>query len=289
MGLGGMLPMGVLEDQSALCGRLCSTLNSWTIARAKKTQERSRWCLTWLQAIERIRRPVVRACDAFRFFPGRPCVCYAVILSTSGLFSVKGALLSRSRPSRPLFVGQNGVACSFCMLLQTLSDVKSVSACKAEDFRGRYHSFYSMAEQGTDRHWREGVKGDENGSVREGFWSCRSRKEERKGRARCLRHMQLSRREECVHFPRKILRVLCGFFEHQREDHFEECVAGRPTPSRPSSWVCMELFALSHCVQDALCEVMKVNPPMKVKMFVDGVTASWYGRTWGLPDILNKF
>ena len=58
-------------------------------------------------------------------------------------------------------------------------------------------------------------------------------------------------------FPRKILRVLCGFFEHQGRVQFEGCVAEHLqtiTAILPASkWSCLLLFVL----RDALSEVTK--------------------------------
>ena len=52
-----------------------------------------------------------------------------------------------------------------------------------------------------------------------------------------------------INFPMKILRVLCGHFEHQRRVHFEGCVAEPlQTITAFLPWVEVELFASSHCV-----------------------------------------
>ena len=67
-------------------------------------------------------------------------------------------------------------------------------------------------------------------------------------------------------FPRKILRVLCGYFEHQRRVQFEGCVAG---PRRTitailpgSKWSCLLLGIV---LQDALSEVTTIYPPLKLR------------------------
>ena len=65
-------------------------------------------------------------------------------------------------------------------------------------------------------------------------------------------------------FSRKILLVLCGYFEHQRRVQFEGCVA-EPlqtiTAIIPGSkWSCLLLRIV---LQDALSEVTKQNPPLK--------------------------
>ena len=66
--------------------------------------------------------------------------------------------------------------------------------------------------------------------------------------------------------PRKILRVLCGYFEHQRRVQFEGCVA-EPlqtiTAILPGSkWSCMLLRIV---LQDALSEVTKKSPAAEVE------------------------
>ena len=75
-------------------------------------------------------------------------------------------------------------------------------------------------------------------------------------------------------FPRKILRVLCGYFKHQRRVQFEGCVA-EPlqtiTAILPGSkWSC--LF-LRNVLQDALSEVTKIFPSLKLRVFVDDIYA----------------
>ena len=80
-------------------------------------------------------------------------------------------------------------------------------------------------------------------------------------------------------FPRKILRVLCGFCEHQRRAQFEGCAA---EPLRTitailpgSKWSCLLLRIL---LQDALSEVTKNYLPLKLRVFVDDITASVKGE-----------
>ena len=77
-----------------------------------------------------------------------------------------------------------------------------------------------------------------------------------------------------VNFPRKILRVLCGYFEHRRRVQFEGCVA---EPLRTisailpgSKWSCLPLRIV---LQDALSEVTKNYLPLKLTVFVDDMTA----------------
>ena len=80
-------------------------------------------------------------------------------------------------------------------------------------------------------------------------------------------------------FPRKILRVLCGYSEHQWRVQFEGCVA-EPlqtiTAIMPGSkWSSMLLRIV---LQDALSEVTEVYPPLKLRVFVDDIAASGNGR-----------
>ena len=68
---------------------------------------------------------------------------------------------------------------------------------------------------------------------------------------------------------RKILRVLCGYFEHERPVQFEGCVA-EPlqtiTAILPGSkWSCSLLRIV---LQDAVSEVTQSYPPLKLKVFV---------------------
>ena len=74
-------------------------------------------------------------------------------------------------------------------------------------------------------------------------------------------------------FPRKILRVLCGYFEHQRRVQFDRCVA-EPLQTITaillgSEWSCLHLRIV---LRDALSEVMQV-PPLRLKVVVDEITA----------------
>ena len=74
-------------------------------------------------------------------------------------------------------------------------------------------------------------------------------------------------------FPRKILRVLCGYFEHQRRVQFEGC-AGEPLQITAilsgSKWSCLHLGIV---LQDALSEVTKNYTHLKLRVFVDDITA----------------
>ena len=80
-------------------------------------------------------------------------------------------------------------------------------------------------------------------------------------------------------FPKKILRVLCGYFEHQRRAQFEGCVA-EPlrtiTAMLPGSkWSCLLLRIV---LQDALREVTQIHLPLKLRVFVDDITAPLMGK-----------
>ena len=75
-------------------------------------------------------------------------------------------------------------------------------------------------------------------------------------------------------FPRKILWVLRGFFEHQRRVQFEGCAAEPLTTVTAilpgSKWSCLLLRVVLH---DALSEVTKITPSLKLRVFVDEKTA----------------
>ena len=80
-------------------------------------------------------------------------------------------------------------------------------------------------------------------------------------------------------FPRKILRVLCGYFEHQTRVQFDGCVAEPLTTFTAilpvSKWSCL---LLRFVLQDASSEVTKIIPPLKLRVFVDDITALLMGR-----------
>ena len=87
-------------------------------------------------------------------------------------------------------------------------------------------------------------------------------------------------------FPMKILRVRCGFFEHQRRVQFEGCAAKPPTTITAllpgSKWSC----SLSRTVlQDALSEVTKIDPSLKLRVFVDDITALVKGRNKDVAEM----
>ena len=80
-------------------------------------------------------------------------------------------------------------------------------------------------------------------------------------------------------FPRKILRVLCGYFEHQRRVQFEGCAAEPLTTITAflpgSKWRCLLLRIV---LQDALSEVTNIYPSFKPRVFVNDITALVKGK-----------
>ena len=84
-------------------------------------------------------------------------------------------------------------------------------------------------------------------------------------------------------FPRKMLRVLCGYFEHERgecssKDVWRNC----STPSRPS---CRDLRIV---LQDAPSEITKICPSLKLRVFVDDIKALLMGRNQELVEKAKK-
>ena len=75
-------------------------------------------------------------------------------------------------------------------------------------------------------------------------------------------------------FPRKTLRVLCGYFERQRRVQFEGCAAEPLTTITAilpgPRWSCLLLRIV---VQDALSQVTINYPTLKMRVFVDDITA----------------
>ena len=83
-------------------------------------------------------------------------------------------------------------------------------------------------------------------------------------------------------FTRKILRVLCGYFEHQQRVQFGRCVA-EPLETitaitHGSKWSCLFFRVVLH---DALRKVMKVYSLLKLKVFA--VQVESVGRGSALP------
>ena len=81
-------------------------------------------------------------------------------------------------------------------------------------------------------------------------------------------------------FPRKILRVLCGYSEHQRRVHLEGCVAEpRQTVTAifpGSKWNCLLPRVV---LQDALGEATKGYPLLNLRVFVDDITGLLMRKT----------
>ena len=80
-------------------------------------------------------------------------------------------------------------------------------------------------------------------------------------------------------FPRKILRLLCDYFERQRRVQFEGCAA-EPLPTISailpgSKWSCLLPLIV---LQDASSEVTKIYPPLKLRVFVGDITAVLEGK-----------
>ena len=116
----------------------------------------------------------------------------------------------------------------------------------------------------------------------------------RAGSIWCLvwpRHLSGSVSQWCGRrfFSRYILRALCANFEHQRRVQFEGCVA-EPLQTITailfgSKWSCLLLRVV---LQDALSEVMKVYPPLNLRVFVDDITAFMQGQHKDLPSLAEK-
>ena len=88
-------------------------------------------------------------------------------------------------------------------------------------------------------------------------------------------------------FLRKISRVPCGYFEHQRRVEFEGCVA-EPlqtiTAILPGSeW---SRLLLRIVLQNALSELTKFHPPLKLRVVVDDITA--LGKNREVAEMAKK-
>ena len=64
--------------------------------------------------------------------------------------------------------------------------------------------------------------------------------------------------------------MLRGYFEEQRRVQVEGCVAESLQTLPGSKWSCLLLRLV---LQDALSEVAKIYPPLKLRVFVDDITA----------------
>ena len=107
--LNGMPLLGEMEELSERCGKACWKRKDSKTRQEKKVEERPLWLRTW-------RKP--SSGSVFQWFGrgerilvslGRYCGCYVGTSSTSGVFSLKDAWRSRSRPSRPFSQGQSGL------------------------------------------------------------------------------------------------------------------------------------------------------------------------------------
>ena len=100
---------------------------------------------------------------------------------------------------------------------------------------------------------------------------------------------QLSSGSVFSNFPRKSLRVLCGYFEHQRRVQCDRCVE-EPLQTIVtilpwSKWSCLLMRVL---LQEALSEVTHIHPPLKLRVFVDDITAFMNGRNKELMEMAEK-
>ena len=79
---------------------------------------------------------------------------------------------------------------------------------------------------------------------------------------------------DAFQLSRKMLRVLCGYFEHQRRVPFEGCAAEPLTTITAilpgSKWCCSHLRIV---LQDALSEVTKIYLSLKLRVFMGDITA----------------
>ena len=90
-------------------------------------------------------------------------------------------------------------------------------------------------------------------------------------------------------FPRKILRVLCAYFEHQRRVQFEGCVA-EPLQTiaavlPESKWSCLLVRIV---LQDTLREVTHKFIRLRNCGFCGDITALMDGRNKELVEMAEK-
>ena len=85
------------------------------------------------------------------------------------------------------------------------------------------------------------------------------------------------------------MRVPCGWFEHQRCVQFEGCAAEPLTTITAilpgSKWSCLLLRIV---LQDALSEVTKNYLPLKLRVFVDDITALLTGKNKTVVEMAKK-
>ena len=90
-------------------------------------------------------------------------------------------------------------------------------------------------------------------------------------------------------FPQRVLRILCGYFQHQRRVIFEGSVADplqTITAILPGSrWICLLLRVV---LQDALGEVLKVYPPLKPKALLDDIKLYLWRVNQEVPRAVPK-
>ena len=90
-------------------------------------------------------------------------------------------------------------------------------------------------------------------------------------------------------FPRNILRVFVGYFEHQRRVQLEGCVAELLQTITAillrSKWSCLLLRIV---LQDALSELAIIYPPMKLRVFVDDITALLMDKNKEVAEMAKK-
>ena len=82
----------------------------------------------------------------------------------------------------------------------------------------------------------------------------------------------------------KILRVLCGYLEFQRRVQFEGCVA---EPLQTITAI-LPVFKWSLVLQDALSVGHEHFPPLKLRVFVDDITALLKGRNKELVELAEN-
>ena len=81
----------------------------------------------------------------------------------------------------------------------------------------------------------------------------------------------------------------CGCFGHQRRVQFEGCAAEPLTTITAilpgSKWSCLLLHIV---LQDALSEVTKIYPSLKLRVFVDDITALVKGKNNEVAEMAKK-
>ena len=95
--------------------------------------------------------------------------------------------------------------------------------------------------------------------------------------------------EAAFSFPRMFLRVLCGFFEHERRVQFEGCAA-EPLLSLNghSARIQVQLCVIENCVAGCAEGGHKNFPSFEVEVFVDDITALVKGRNKEVAEMAKK-